>query len=165
MPEANLLGEIDRGFYGLLGSLNYERIVVGSGALGMARAAMDDSIAYANERQAFGRPIGEFQAIQHYVAEMAMRIEQASLLLRYAAWLQDTDQPAGMRATMAKVAASETAVYCADRGIQILGGYGYTMEYPLQRYWRDARLTMIGPITSEVARNYIARQVGMHRSR
>src|SRR5699024_1708661 len=139
------------------GALNYERVVIGSGALGIARAAMDDSIAYANERTAFGRSIGEFQALQHYVADMAIKIEQASLLLRYAAWRQGAGQPAGLHATMAKVAASEAAVWCADRGIQILGGAGYSMEFPMQRYWRDARLTMIGPITSEVARNYIAR--------
>jgi acyl-CoA dehydrogenase len=116
------------------------------------------------EREAFGKKIGSFQSLQHYVADIAMWREQAELMTFRAAWLQGEGRPCGQEANMAKVVASEGANRAADLGMQILGGMGYSAETDMQRYWRDSRLFRIGPVTNEMARNSIAEHLGLPRS-
>ena len=125
---------------------------------------LEDALAYVQQREAFGRKIGEFQVLQHYIADIAMWRHQAELVVLHAAWLQSQGASASRRRRIAKVIASEAAVNAADLGIQILGGMGYSAETDMQRYWRDARLFRIGPITNEMARNAIAENLGLPRS-
>lgn len=164
VPKENLLGELDKGWYQLLSTLNNERIVVAAIAVGIGQAAFEDSVQYAKDRYAFGRPIGQYQAIQHYIADMATNLEMARLLTYKAAWLQSLGRPCGLEATMAKLAASEAACKAADDGIQILGGYGFMMDFDMQRYWRDVRPLRTGPVSNEMARNFIAESQGLPRS-
>lgn len=164
VPENYVLGEVDEGWPGVLTSLNNERIIVSSLCLGVLDGVLEDAVQYMKERRAFGRPIGQFQALQHYVADMSMWQVQSELAVYRAAWLQQTGRDAGTAATMAKVIASEHATKAADLGIQILGGMGYAQETDMQRYWRDVRLYRIGPITNEMARNVIAESYGLGRS-
>jgi alkylation response protein AidB-like acyl-CoA dehydrogenase len=159
-----LLGEPDRAWYMLLPTLNNERTLVASFCLGILDGILEDALAYVQERHAFGKPIGQFQILQHYIADIAMKRKQVELLVYNAAWLQATDRPAHMETTMAKVIAADAVLESADSGIQILGGMGYSAETDMQRYWRDARLWKIGPITQEMARNTIAEQLGLPRS-
>jgi acyl-CoA dehydrogenase len=117
-----------------------------------------------NQRRAFGKLIGEFQALQHYVAEIAMWRQQSELMLHYTAWLESCGKPCGQEAAMTKTLLSEYACQAADHGISILGGMGYSAETDMQRYWRDARLLRIGPVSNEMARNMIAEGLGLPRS-
>jgi acyl-CoA dehydrogenase len=164
VPDELVLGEPGRAWYMLLPTLNNERIVLSSFCCGILDGVLEDALAYMHERTAFGRPIAEFQILQHYVADIAMWRHQAELLVAEAAWLQANDRDCYQETTMAKVFASEHAVKAADLGIQILGGMGYSAEVDMQRYWRDARLFRIGPITNEMARNAIAENLGLPRS-
>lgn len=164
VPDSLVLGEVNEGWKGILTSLNNERIIVASLCLGVLDGVLEDALEYMKVRQAFGRPIGQFQALQHYVADMAMWQRQSELSIYYAAWLQQSGKPVGTAATMAKVIASEYATQAADLGIQILGGMGYAQETDMQRYWRDVRLYRIGPITNEMGRNIIAEGLGLPRS-
>jgi alkylation response protein AidB-like acyl-CoA dehydrogenase len=164
VPEKYIIGEVDKGWYQMLATLNNERILVGALCCGILDGVLEDAIEYLNERQAFGKPIGAFQALQHYVADIAMWQRQAELITYYAAWKYQTGQPAGVESTMSKVLASEYAGKAADLGLQMLGGMGYAAETNMQRYWRDARLYRIGPITNEMARNVIAESYGLPRS-
>jgi acyl-CoA dehydrogenase len=164
IPEENVLGEVDRGWRQLVATLNNERIMVAALCTGVLQGVLEDAVRYAQEREAFGKPIGQFQAIQHKIADMQILLETAKLHTYRAAWLQSQGRPCGVESTMAKIVASEAAVQAADMGIQILGGYGYAMEYDMQRYWRDVRLYRIGPITNEMGRNYIGEQLGLPRS-
>lgn len=164
VPDAHVVGDVNQGWPGILTSLNNERIIVSSLCLGVLDGVLEDAVAYMKERHAFGRPIGQFQALQHYVADMAMWQTQTELAIYHAAWLQQTGQDVGTAATMAKVIASEHATKAADLGIQILGGMGYAQETDMQRYWRDVRLYRIGPITNEMGRNVIAESFGLGRS-
>jgi acyl-CoA dehydrogenase len=123
----------------------------------------DDRVTYRGFA-AFGRLIGEFQALQHYVADIAMWQKQSELMLRHAASLQSRAQPCAMEAAMTKTVTSEYACQAADLGISILGGMGYSAETDMQRYWRDARLLRIGPVSNEMARNMIAEGLGLPRS-
>jgi acyl-CoA dehydrogenase len=125
---------------------------------------LEDALAFMNQREAFGGKIGRFQALQHYVADIAMWRLQAELVVWKAAWLQSNGMPCGQESNMAKVIASEAAGRAADLGLQILGGMGYSAETDMQRYMRDARLFRIGPITNEMARNTIAEGLGLPRS-
>src|SRR5579884_4211920 len=125
---------------------------------------MEDAIAYAKERRAFGRSIGDFQVIQHWIADMRMWLAQAELLTYKAAWLFDQGQDSAVESSMAKAIAAEYATRAADLGIQILGGMGYSAEFDMQRYWRDVRLYQIGPVTSQMVRNIVAESVGLTRS-
>ncbi len=159
-----VVGEVDKGWYQMLATLNNERIMVGALCTGIIDGVLEDALQYLGEREAFGRPIGGFQALQHFIADIAMWQKQAELITNYAAWLQSTGRPCGTESTMAKVIASEYAGKAADLGIQILGGMGYALETNMQRYWRDARLYRIGPVTSEMARNVIAESYGLPRS-
>jgi acyl-CoA dehydrogenase len=131
---------------------------------GVLRGVMEDAIAYSKERRAFGHAIGDFQVIQHWIAEMAMKLAQAELLTYRSAWLYDQGMDAGVESSMAKAVAAEYACWAADRGIQILGGMGYSAEFDMQRYWRDVRLYQIGPVTNEMVRNIVAQSVGLERS-
>lgn len=164
VPDDLVLGEPNRAWYMLLPTLNNERIMLSSFCLGILDGVLEDALAYMQVREAFGHKIGEFQALQHHVANIAMWRAQTELVVQKAAWLQSQGLPCGQEANMAKVIASEHAVNAADLGIQILGGMGYSAETDMQRYWRDARLFRIGPITNEMARNTIAEGLGLPRS-
>ena len=164
VPDELLLGEPGDAWYMLLPTLNNERIILSAFCCGILDGVLEDALAYVGEREAFGRKIGEFQVLQHYLADIAMWRHQADLVVRHAAWLQDAGRQCFQETTMAKVVASEAAVRAADLGIQILGGMGYSAETDMQRYWRDARLFRIGPITNEMARNAIAENLGLPRS-
>ncbi|MGW4339972.1 acyl-CoA dehydrogenase family protein [Rhodococcus koreensis] len=164
IPDENVLGEPDRAWYMLLPTLNNERIVLASLCLGVIDGVLEDALQYMGERHAFGGPIGRFQILQHYVADMAMGQLQTELVIYKTAWLQSQHLPCGQESNMAKVIASEHAGIAADRGLQIFGGMGYSAETDMQRYWRDVRLFRIGPITNEMARNGIAENLGLPRS-
>jgi alkylation response protein AidB-like acyl-CoA dehydrogenase len=164
VPDADVLGEIDRGWHYVMASLNSERIMVAAMCTGILAGVLEDALAYAGERSAFGKPIGQMQAIQHKIADIAMNLETCRLHTMRAAWLEREGRPCGVEATMAKCLAAEHAVAGADAGIQILGGNGYAAQYDMQRYWRDVRLLQIGPITSEMARNFIGESLGLPRS-
>ena len=164
VPDELLLGEPGEAWYMLLPTLNNERIILASFCCGILDGVLEDALAFVGEREAFGRKIGEFQVLQHYLADIAMWRHQADLVVKHAAWLQDAGRECFQETTMAKVVASEAAVRAADLGIQIMGGMGYSAETDMQRYWRDARLFRIGPITNEMARNAIAENLGLPRS-
>jgi len=135
------------------------RIITGAMANGVARAALAEAVRYAAERKQFGKPINRYQAIQHKLADMATGLEAAERLVLYAAWLKDADRPHHKEAAMAKLFASETAASVCDQAARVLASYGYAMEYPVQRYLRDVRFTLIGGGTSEILKLIIAKEV------
>ncbi len=157
LPKDRLLGERGKGFRIALATLDGGRIGIASQAVGIARAALEDAIAYAKERRQFGRPIAEFQAIQWKVADMATRIDAGRLLTYRAAWTRDQGRPHTREAAMAKLHASETAMWAATQAVQVYGGYGYIQDYPVERHFRDAKITELYEGTSEVQRLVIAR--------
>ena len=159
VPKENLLGELNKGFKQALITLDGGRIGIGAMAVGLAQAAMDKAAAYSKERQAFGKTISEFQSIRWMLADMATEIHAARLLVHHAAHLRDKGKSYTKEAAMAKLFASETAMRATKNAIQIFGGYGYTRDYPVERYWRDAKLTTIGEGTSEVNRMVISREI------
>ncbi|MHC4597870.1 MAG: acyl-CoA dehydrogenase [Planctomycetota bacterium] len=159
VPEENLLGDLNRGFKVFMDTLDGGRISIGAMALGIAQGALDKATEYAKTRRQFGVPIGAHQAISHQIADMATEIEAARHLVYHAARLKDAHRPYGKEAAIGKLFASETAMRCADRAIQIHGGYGYMKDFPVERYYRDAQLTTIGEGTSEIQRLVIARKV------
>jgi acyl-CoA dehydrogenase len=164
VPDQNVVGEVDRGWYHLLATLNNERILVSAMCTGIMDGVLEDGLAYVQQREAFGRPIGQFQVLQHLLADIAIWRQQAELMTYFAAWKQQSGQPCGVEATMAKVVSSEGAIQSADHGITLLGGMGYAMETSMQRYWRDARGYGFGPVTNQMARNIIAESMGLPRS-
>ncbi|NMG41677.1 acyl-CoA dehydrogenase [Chelativorans sp. ZYF759] len=164
VPDDLVLGEPGRAWYMLLPTLNNERIMVAAQCLGAIDGVLEDALDYMKQRKAFGQPIGRFQALQHYVADIATWRMQVELMLHYTAWLQSTGQECGTQANMLKMIASEYAVKAADLGIQILGGMGYSAETDMQRYWRDHRILRITPISNEMVRNSIAESLGLPRS-
>ncbi len=159
VPEESRLGEEGRGLRVALETLDESRITVGAEAVGIAQAAFDAALSYAKERQQFGQPLANFQAIQWMLADMATQIEAARLLTLYASSLHDQKLPFVKHAAMAKVYASEVSSMVTNKAIQIHGGYGYTKDYPLERYLRDAKLTEIYEGTSEMQRMTIARNL------
>lgn len=159
VPKANLLGQEGRGLHQTLATLDGGRIGIGAMAVGLAQAALDAAISYAKERQTFGRPIAQHQAIQHMLADMATEVEASRLLVYRAAWLKDRGVDFNREAAMAKLFASETAERVAHNAIQIHGGYGYSAEFPVERIYRDQRLLTIGEGTSEILRTVIGRRV------
>ncbi len=163
-PADALVGERGRGFYHLLQTLDNERILAGAIGLGIASAALDEALAYARERRAFGRPIGGFQALQHMLADTATEVEQARLLLAKAAWLQSEGRECSTLAAMAKLAATEAAVRATDRGMRVLAGYGLVEESPMERLFRDARLGPFSPISNEMVKNFVGERLGLARS-
>ena len=157
IPASCRLGEEGQGFKIAMQQLDGGRIGVGAQALGIAEAALERSVRYAKERTAFGKPIADFQAIEWMLADMKVRLETARLLVYHAAWLRLVGQPFSRAAAMAKLYASEAATFVTHRAIQIHGGYGYTEDYQVERYYRDARVTEIYEGTSEIQRLVIAR--------
>jgi butyryl-CoA dehydrogenase len=151
-----LLGRRDEGFGLAMQTLELGRIGIAAQALGIAQASLDAALAYAQEREQFGRPIAEFQGLRWMLADMALAVDAARLLTYRAAWLRDAGQPYGRAAAMAKLHASETAMQVATKAIQVHGGYGYMRESPVQRYFRDAKITEIYEGTSEIQRIVIA---------
>lgn len=135
------------------------RIITGAMGLGVARAALDETVRYASERKQFGKTIDRFQAIQFKLAEMATELEAATHLVYYAAWLRDANRPHHKQAAMAKLFATESAATICDQAARVLASYGYAMEYPVQRYLRDVRFTLIGGGTSEILKLIIAKEV------
>ncbi|MEO0079596.1 MAG: acyl-CoA dehydrogenase [candidate division WOR-3 bacterium] len=160
VPQENVLGEVNQGFKVALGTLDVSRIDIGAQAVGIAQAALDKAIAYSKERKQFGRPICDFEMIQAKLADMATRIQAARLLVHYAAFQKDSGRPRfSMESAMAKLYAAETAVDVTREAVQIFGGYGYTKEYPVERYYRDAKCMEIYEGTSEIQRIVIARNL------
>jgi acyl-CoA dehydrogenase len=164
VPDDLVLGEPGEAWYMLLETLNNERIMMSALALGILDGVIEEALRYVQERHAFGKQIGQFQIIQHYIADMLIAQKSAELVVYNAAWKQANGMECGLEANMAKIVASEGALTAADRGIQMFGGMGYSLETHMQRYWRDARLYKIGPIANEMARNSIAEMVGLPRS-
>jgi alkylation response protein AidB-like acyl-CoA dehydrogenase len=163
VPEEALLGTAGNGWIQLMAGLNYERVILAATALGLAQRSFDDALSYAKERKQFGRPIGSFQAISHKFADLATEIAQVRLLVRWVARLTDED-PGRMlpqEASMAKLAATELAKKTALEGVQIMGGYGYATEYPMERHLRAAVVTTIYGGTSEIQKNIIAKTLGL----
>ncbi|AIZ44546.1 acyl-CoA dehydrogenase [Deinococcus radiopugnans] len=159
VPKENQLGGLGDGFKIAMKTLDKTRIPVAAGSVGIARRAMEESLKYAKEREAFGKPITEFQAIQFKLAEMAMGIETGRLMYQKAAWLVDQGQPHGFESAIAKAYCSEMAFSAANEGIQIHGGYGYVGEYPVEKLLRDVKLNMIYEGTNEIQRVVIARNL------
>lgn len=159
VPLENLLGDEGRGLYQTLATLDSGRIAIGALCVGLAQAAFDEAVKYAKERHTFGKPLGDHQAIQFKLADMATSIEAARLLTLQAAWAKDQGQPYTKLASMAKLFASEACEKVAFEALQIHGGYGYSREFPLERIYRDQRMMSIGEGTSEVNRMIIARRV------
>ena len=159
VPKENVLGEPNKGFGVAMGLLDGGRIGIASQALGIAQACLDASIRYAKEREQFGQPIGSFQSIQWKIAEMGVKLEAARLLTLRAASLKDAGKPHSLEACMAKLEASRAADYCAKEAVQIHGGAGYTKEFPVERYFRDARVTEIYEGTTEIQTLVIARNL------
>lgn len=161
IPRENLLGQQDKGFHQFLDILDGGRISIGAIGVGIAQAALDASLAYAGQRRQFGRRLAEFQAIQFKLADMAMEVEMARMMVLKAAWLKDRKRPYAKEAAMGKLYASEAAMRAANQAVQIHGGNGYMKDYPVERYLRDAKLLEIGEGTSEIQRMVIARQLGL----
>ena len=159
VPEANQLGNEGEGFKIALSAIDASRVSVAAQGVGIAQGAFDKALAYAKERQQFGQPIANFQAIQWFLADMATQIDAARLLTYRAAYLQDKGLPFIKEASMAKVFAAEAAMFVTTKALQIHGGYGYIKDYPLERYFRDARILEIYEGTSEMQRMTIARQL------
>jgi len=159
VPEDHLLGKPGDGLYQTLNTLDGGRIGIGALSVGLARAAHEESIRYAKEREAFGKPIAERQAIQWMIADAEVQIEAGRLLIHKAAWLKEKGEFYNREAAVGKLFATEMAEDVARNAIQILGSYGYSSEYPVERIYRDARLMTIGEGTSEVQRMVIARRV------
>ena len=161
VPEENLLGERGRGFAQFLAILDEGRIAIAALAVGLAQGALEESVKYASERQAFGRPIGAFQGMQFKIADMQVRVETARLATYKAAWLRDMGRSFKAAASLAKLHASEVAVTCAREAVQVHGGYGFIEEYPVARFYRDSKVLEIGEGTNEIQRILIARDLGL----
>jgi alkylation response protein AidB-like acyl-CoA dehydrogenase len=159
VPDENRLGDEGMGFIQAMQVLDGGRISIAALALGIAQGAYESAVRYAKEREQFGKPIAEFQAIQFKLADMATQIEAARLLMYRAAYLKDQGKKVTKESSMAKLYASEMSVKVCEEAIQIHGGYGYTKDYPPEKYWRDSKLCTIGEGTSEIQRLVIAKQL------
>jgi alkylation response protein AidB-like acyl-CoA dehydrogenase len=161
VPEANLLGERGKGFAQFLQILDDGRVAIAALSVGLAQGCVEESVKYAKEREAFGRPIGSFQGLQFKIADMKVRTETARLAVYKAAWLRDQGRPYKAEASLAKLYASEIAVTNAREAVQVHGGYGFTEEFAVARYYRDSKVLEIGEGTSEIQRILIARDLGL----
>lgn len=159
VPRENVLGEVGRGFHQTMETLDAGRISIGALSVGIAQGAFEEAVKYAKQRVAFGKPISEHQAIQWMIADAALEIEAARLMVYRAAWLKDQGKPFTKEAAMAKLFASEVAERVCFNAIQIHGSYGYSAEFPVERMYRDQRLMSIGEGTSQIQRLVIARRV------
>ena len=165
VPVADRVGEEGEGFRYLLDGLNAERVLIAAEAVGIGRVALDRAVAYAKQRVVFGRPIGQNQGIAFPLAEAHARLRAANLMVQEAARLVDAGVPCGEEANLAKYLAAEAGFFAADRAVQTLGGFGYATEYHVERYFREARLMRIAPISQELIMSYIAEHVlGLPRS-
>jgi short/branched chain acyl-CoA dehydrogenase len=161
VPESNLLGERGRGYAQFLEILDDGRVAIAALATGLARGCLEESARYATEREAFGRKIGAFEALQFKIADMHVKVENARSAYLRAAWLRDGGRPFKTEAAVAKLYSSEIAVECARDAVQVHGGYGYMEEFPVARYYRDAKVLEIGEGTNEIQRLLIARALGL----
>ncbi|MFH1091269.1 MAG: acyl-CoA dehydrogenase family protein [Pseudomonadota bacterium] len=159
VPKDIMIGGRGTGWYTFLDTLNNERINIGATCVGIGQGAFEIANQYAKERIAFERPIGQFQAVQHQLADTMLEIELARLITYKAAWMQSQGMNCAVEASMSKYYASEAAFRATDRGMRIMAGFGFTMEYDMQRYYRDIRQFIFAPITNEMNRNFIG-QVG-----
>jgi alkylation response protein AidB-like acyl-CoA dehydrogenase len=159
IPKENLLGKRGEGFRQMLTTLDGGRIGIASQALGIGRAVLEEALAYSKERQQFGKPISSFQAIQWKLADIATQLEAAELLTLKAAWLEDHKMAYEKEAAMAKLLASDVAMQAAVEGVQVLGGYGYCKDFPMERHMRDAKICQIYEGTNEIMRLVIARNL------
>lgn len=158
VPDSARVGELDHGFIDTMKILDRGRITIGALAVGLGRGALEESIGYSRERTAFGQPISEFQGLRWMMADMKTELDAARLLVHRAAKLADEGKPYSREASMGKLFASEAAMRACNKAVQIHGGYGYTREFPVERYLRDAKLCEIGEGTSEIQRTIIARE-------
>ncbi|MBV9358334.1 MAG: acyl-CoA dehydrogenase [Chloroflexi bacterium] len=159
VPASAVLGQVDEGFRIAMATLDGGRIGIAAQALGIAQRAYDEAARYATEREAFGQPIADFQGLQWRLADMAVRIEASRLLAYRAARMKDAGEPFSKQASMAKLHASETAMFVTHAAVQMLGGYGFVREYPVEKLFRDAKITEIYEGTSEIQRLVIARHL------
>lgn len=159
IPEENVIGEVGMGFVQAMKVLDGGRISIAALSCGVARGAYEASVKYAKEREQFGKPIGEFQAIGFKLADMATEVEAAELLTMQAAYAKNNGLPVTQKGAYAKYFASEVSVKCGNEAVQIMGGYGYTKEYPAEKYLRDAKLMTIGEGTSEIQKLVISREL------
>ncbi len=159
IPKENLLGEPGSGLKQMLTTLDAGRLGIGAQAVGIGRAVLEEALEYAKTREQFGKPISQFQAIQWKLADMATELDAAELLLLRAAWVQDNDKPFEKESAMAKMYASDITMRAAVEGVQILGGYGYCMDFPMERHMRDAKICQIYEGTNEIMRLIIARNL------
>jgi alkylation response protein AidB-like acyl-CoA dehydrogenase len=159
VPKANLLGERGRGYPQFLQILDGGRITIGAMAIGLAQTAYETAVKYAGERETFGKPIGAYQSVSNMIADMVVGLDASRLLVYKAAWLKDQGRPFAREAAVAKLYATEASERICRDAIQILGGNGYSAEYPVERLYRDTRLLTIGEGTSEIQRMVIARHV------
>ncbi len=164
VPLESLLGDEGQAWKQLVPLLNGERTCFAAVCLGIAEAAFKDAVNYMEQRTAFGKTINHFQALQHYVAEMKILIDGSRLLVYKAAWLESQGKPDALIVTEAFHSAATMVSRVTDLGMQIMGAYGYTTEFDMERYWRDGRVFRLSPISSEMAKNFIAQSMGMPRS-
>ena len=161
VPAENILGEEGQGFYHIMWELQPERLFGAVSSVAAAQIYLDITLKYVKEREQFGRPIGKFQAIRHRLADLATELEAARQLSYYTAGLIQAGEFPAREIAMAKLFATRMANRMADEAMQLHGGYGYMMEYPIQRFWRDSRLIRIGAGTDEIMREIISRQMGL----
>ena len=159
IPADSILGQPGQGFEVAMAALDHGRLGVAAGALGIAQACLDASVKFARSRRQFGKPIGEFEMIQSSVADMAVEVEAARVLVYRAAWLKDQGRPSTRETSMAKLYATEAAARAASAAVLIHGGRGYSNEYPVERYYRDIKGLQIYEGTSHIQRIVIARDV------
>jgi acyl-CoA dehydrogenase len=165
VADEDVVGEVGKGFRTIIGGLNAERVISANAALGIGKAALRRGVTYARDREVFGRPIGQNQGISFQLAEAKIRIEAAQAVLDKATWLVDQGSPAGAEANYAKWLCAEAGFYAADVALQVHGGFGYGKEFHVERYFREARLMRIAPISQEMVLNYVAEHVlGLPRS-
>jgi acyl-CoA dehydrogenase len=164
IPKENMLGTRGNGWYEMLSVLNPERIGVAMMGVGLIAAAYEDAFEYAQQREAFGGPISRFQILQHYLADMYINLENSRNLTYKSAWLCDQGMPYHLEATMAKLVTAQGALHAGTHGAEILGGYGICMEYPMQRYLRDALQIQFSPISNEMSKNMLMQFQGFPKS-
>src|SRR3974390_1071801 len=161
VPASAVLGQVDKGWQALDTYLWYERLCLSAARTGSAAAAFEYALEYAKTRKQFGQPIGKYQAVSHKLADMKVMLDISRMLVYRFAWLMSQGKATRNDAAILKLYTSEAYKAVSDMGLQILGGYGYCMEYPMQRFFRDSRLGVIGAGTSEIQRNIIARGLGL----
>ena len=164
VPEENLLGERDEGWWALVDTLNPERIGFAAAGTGIGKLAANTAIEYANEREVFGTPIGTHQAVSFPLTKAYARMETAALMREKAAWLYDQGEPCGYETNIAKATAVEAGIEAVKQSMQAFGGWGYAKEYDIERWWREINLTRLAPVTQQMAYNHIGQQIGFPKS-